>query len=956
MAFPQTPLPIKQEMLIGGTWTDITSRTRADGQVVITRGYSGEQSNLSAGTCAFTLNNRDYAFSNNNPTSANYGLLGRNTPYRTGVDTGVVSARFLDAQGTGTTTYDGSTVWCADSAALDIVGDIDVAVDVDFHDLVGRRGHFLASKYVGGGSNQRSWVFFTNGTQQLEFVWSTDGTSANRIFATCPVQINPTGRAQYRVQLDVNNGSGGWTCSFYVGTGTDVSGPYSLLGSTSGTGVTSIFASTSRVECGTFTNAASWPGLVNPDADPFVGRYYAMVLRNGLNGTVVAQMRADQQTAGTTSWADGLGNTWTVTGSSFLSSTDYRFWGEVPSLPNRSDVSGKNIYIPVTANDVIGRLTSGSFSKPLNSPVFRNLSRFAWDGYWPMEQASGSTSMNANNGRAGTFTLSDFSPDPTGFDGSAGAFVANDDNAYASAFATSSTGTPTLATYMLYFKLGALPGSASYAPLIEFFPQAGSAFRITLYANNSTYRMIIIDQFGAALADITPGTFGGTNSPTNWTAMRVKLSSSGGTVTAEWAWYQINSPTIYGNSATYSGTVGRPQFWRMEAWTGKIGMQVAHIAMGRLDVDFTGLNFINSTNAYIGESWANRARRLAAEQNFPIFLEGPWPGLNGDLSFVHQMGIQGRKTLMDLFRECAVVAGGDIFAPRNKYGLTIRMWEQAINQSGPQLNYANGYLSGKVEPEPDTFLIENDVTLTNPGGASFRYPKTTGSLNTGDPSTGAANAVGTYDVSDAINLYSATDLETYVRRRVMFGTWDEPRWPQIQIQLERALFVADAVLTAYCRKVDLLRPFTITNLTPNLSYNNVDLMVVGYQETLGAFTNTIRWNTRPGGPWKTGVWGSATIATPSRWGAASTVLKTGVNTTATSLTFETTDVFETWSTTATGYPVEISGERMTISSVGARSGTGPYDYAVTVVRSVNGVIKSLPANAPVTVVNTGRWT
>lgn len=955
MAFPQTPLPIKQEININGTWTDITSRTRGGAEVNITRGYSGEQANVSAGTCSFTLNNRDYYFSNANPTSVNYGLLGRNTPYRTGIDTGTVSVRYLDMPTLGTTTYDGSTVWAPDSAALDITGDIDVAVDVDFHDLVGRRGHILLSKYNGGASNQRSWCFTTTITRQLQLIWSTDGTSTNRIFATCPVQINPTGRVQYRVTLDVNNGSGGWTASFYVGTGTDVSGPWSLLGTTSGTGTTSIFASTARVECGTVTNAASWLTFLNgTDSDPFVGWFYGATIRNGIGGTLVAFMNAYQQTAGTTSWTDTVSNTWTVTGSSYLSSIDYRFYGEIPSLPNRSDISGKDIYIPATVNDVLARLTTGSLAKPLPSPIFRNLSQYAWNGYWPMEQATNSTAINASIGKSGTVTLGSFTGPETDFAGSAGSLQFSDDNGYAQAYCATSTGTPTTATYLFYFKLSALPGSASYAPLIEFFPQGGNALRITVYANNSTYRMIIIDQNGAALADVTPGTYGGSNSPINWTAMRVKLSSSGGTINWEFAWYQTNSPVFYGNSGSYTGTMGRPLFWRSEAWTGKNGMQLDHICMGSFDFDFTTTDFVNSTNAYNGETWSDRARRLGAENEFPIYIEGQLL-YNGDSSFVKQMGVQGLKSLADLLKECAQVSGGDLIVPREKYGLAIRSFEQEANLSGPQLTYSGGAVSNTLEHEPDTFLIENDVTLTNPAGSQFRYVKTTGTLNASDPSTGVANAAGTYDVSDNISLYKAADLEGAVRRRVMRGTWDEPRYPQIQVQLERSLYVASAALTAQVRKVDLGRPITLTNLTPNLSYNNVDLLVTGYNETYSQFKHLIKWNARPYGPWETGVWGSAALPTTSLWGAKSTYLKTGVNTTATSLVFETTDVLETWSTTASGYQVEIQGERMTVVSVGARSGTGPYDYAVTVARSTNGVVKSLAANSPVTVVSQGRW-
>lgn len=955
MAFPQTPLPIKQEIMINGVWVDVTTLTRSDAQVSITRGYSGEQSNISAGTCAFTLDNRNYALSNNNPTSPYYRQLGRNIPYRTGYDTGTTSIRYLDASTPGTLTYDGSTTYAPDAAALDIVGDIDVQVDVDFRDVVGRRGHILISKYQGGAVNQRSWAFVTTATRQLQFMWSTDGTLANRIIATSPVQINPTGRVQYRATLDVDNGSGGWTVSFYIGDGPNITGTWTLLGTATGTGITSIFNSTARVEVGTITLGSSWNSLANgTDADPFVGWFYAARIRNGINGSLVANLRADQTAAGTTSFTDSVGTTWTITGSSYISSTDYRFWGEIPSLPNRSDITNKDLHIPVVANDVLARLNSGRFKKPLPSPVFRNLSQLGWAGYWAMEQETTSTSINAYLGKTGNISNATFQSATTDFAGSGGYLSADNDNGFASGYATAASGAPTVTTYLFYFRMTQLPGSASYAEIMDFYPVNGTAYRIGIYANNAGYRLIIIDSSGTSLVDLVPGGYGAGWSPLNWTAMRVKMSVSGGTVTAEWAWYQTNAPAIVGMTGTYSGTLGRPNYWRWAPWTGKSGMQIAHVAMGSIDLDFTSSAFTASTNAYNGETWLNRFRRLGAEQNFPVFVEGP-SIINSDSSFIHTMGVQGLKTLVDLFKECAEIAGGDLVVPRDKLGITIRTYEQEVNQVGPQLNYAAGAISGSLEPEPDVFLIENDVTLTNPAGASFRYAKTTGTLNTADPTT-SADAVGTYDVADTVNLFQAGDLEQYTRRRVLFGTWDEARWPKVQVRLERSIFTGNAALTAQIRKVDLMRPISLTNLTPNLSYNPADLMAVGYTEIMAQFTHTITWNTRPMGPWKTGVWGSVTVPTASRWAPKSTTLKTSVTSTATSLTLTTPDPYETWSLTATGYQIEIQGERMTVTVAPAsRSGTGPYDYTVTVTRSSNGVVKALTAGNAVTVVNAGRW-
>lgn len=82
---------LQVELLIGGTWTDITSyvMTRdGSGHVSITRGQPNEGGRTEPSTCRFQLNNRDGRFSPRNPTSPYYGKIGRNTPLRVSVPSG----------------------------------------------------------------------------------------------------------------------------------------------------------------------------------------------------------------------------------------------------------------------------------------------------------------------------------------------------------------------------------------------------------------------------------------------------------------------------------------------------------------------------------------------------------------------------------------------------------------------------------------------------------------------------------------------------------------------------------------------------------------------------------------------------------------------------------------------------------------------------------------------------
>jgi hypothetical protein len=963
MAFPATPLPIKAEMLLAGIWTDVTSYVRGVGGIggiVINRGYSGEQASQSPGTCAFTLDNTDNRFNNRNPTGPYYRQLGRNTQFRTSVDTGVVSARFLDTMTTTSNTYDGATIWTADKAVLDIVGDIDVSIDVDADDWRGRRGQIFASKYLRAG-NQRSWSFNINPDGYLFFVWSTDGTSTGNIIAQCPTPIWPTGRISLRAILDVDNGGGGWTCSFYQST--TLGGTYTFINSATGTGTTSVFSSSARVEVGTADLGATWQAVFSAsvgDADPFVGRMYGFRLKNGINGTNVAIMDATTQTAGTTTWSDatpfGLTNTWTVTNSCYLSSVDYRFWGEMPSMPRAADTSVTDLTVGVRAVDIISRLTQGTANKPLESSVKRNFKQYAWDGYWPMEQDTSSTAPTAYVGQQGYLTKGGFSGQSTDFPGSAGSLAFNDDQGYASGNDVTTTGTPTVVSVICYFKFDTPPVSATTYPFMNWYFAGGNGYRLTYGINNASFTFQVIDVYGNSLVSL-PVAYGSGVSPGSWLAMRVKMSSSGGTITVEAGWYPIGTPGVFfGTSGTYSGTMGRPSSWISWPFPGKLGLEIAHVAMGRFDLPWVTADFVNSTNAYDGEKWDDRARRLSLAQGVPIFLRET-AIRDGSDSWNLTMGPQGLKTYFALMQDCANVAAGDLYAPRDKFGLMIAAREVESNQIGGsqlKLDYSLKQLSGQILPEPDDFLIENDVTLSTSDGNQFRYAKADGTLNTTDPQLDP-NGVGVYDVVDSSPVTTTTDLETMTRRRVLFGTWDEDRYPQVQVNLERSEFTASAALTAPARKLDLTRGFSIVNPGSWLAVDQIDLMTVGYVETLGQFQQQIAVNTRPYGPYNSGIWGSSSFATTSLWGAKSSTLNAGYSNSAVTIVVTTNDVYEQWNPFAGNFDIMVAGERMTVTAAGARAGTGPYTYSLTVTRSVNGVVKAQLAGETVAAVNTGRW-
>ena len=87
--------------------------------------------------------------------------------------------------------------------------------------------------------------------------------------------------------------------------------------------------------------------------------------------------------------------------------------------------------------------------------------------------------------------------------------------------------------------------------------------------------------------------------------------------------------------------------------------------------------------------------------------------------------------------------------------------------------------------------------------------------------------------------------------------------------------------------------------------------------------------------------------TRKRYDSRTSTLNTSYSAGATSMVVRFTDIRDAWSTTSEPYDWIVSGERITITSMGAVTGSGPWTQTATVTRSVNGVVKAQVSGAPV---------
>jgi hypothetical protein len=190
-----------------------------------------------------------------------------------------------------------------------ITADIDIRIELTVDAWTA--GGFLQNIITKSVDGAISWRFRITAAGTLEFVWSTNGTGVTGATSTAaPSTVFDAGeRGALRVTLDAVDGSNK-TVTFY--TSDSISGTWTQLGSAVTTaGNTSIFNSTSTpVQIGTSNNGDGDTFVFN-----FVGNIWKVEIRNGIDGTVVANPDFTTQTSGASSFADGTGKTWTMQGN-----------------------------------------------------------------------------------------------------------------------------------------------------------------------------------------------------------------------------------------------------------------------------------------------------------------------------------------------------------------------------------------------------------------------------------------------------------------------------------------------------------------------------------------------------------------------------------------------------------------------------------------------------------------
>jgi hypothetical protein len=289
---------------------------------------------------------------------------------------------------------------------------------------------------------------------------------------------------------------------------------------------------------------------------------------------------------------------------------------------------------------------------------------------------------------------------------------------------------------------------------------------------------------------------------------------------------------------------------------------------------------------------------------------------------------------VDLLREAANSDEGVLFELRDVAGFGYRSGRSLCAQD-PRvvLDYANAEMD-QIEPTDDDQAVRNDVTITRDGGASSRATQTTGSLGT--------DAVGIYDTSDTLSLGWDDQADDHAWWRVHVGTVDETRFPQLGVRLENPRIAADTALTTALLDMEVGECLTVQNPPVWLPATDIREVAQGSTETLSKFGYMIVWNCTPASVYDVPVLATTTATDGDRLGSGFTTLTTGIDASVASFPISTTDGAPLWSTTASGYPVWVGGEEMTVTSI--TGGSSPQ--TANVVRGVNGIQIAHPAGTP----------
>lgn len=815
------------DLLIDGVWTPV--RTLESDRVRLSGGRSKDAGDSDPSRIECTIINQDGDLTPRNPRSVNFGKIGQGTQLRV----------TLPAETHLRQTGAAARCETPDVAALDVTGDLDIRIEIQVETPKPDLGYALAGKYDTVG-NQRSWSIGIDDSGFPFFRTSPDGTIGAALTTNHDVEIpyDDQGRITLRFVMDVNNGSGGATVSFYYAyDGVDAPGGWTQLGSSWIFGsTTSIFASTAPVVVGrSGVEFGNHPLTV-----------YGFQLRNGIAGTVVANPDFTLATPGASTLVDSTGKTWTVNATASFRDVEVRGIGELAKWPTRWTVTEALKTAPVQASGLTRRLSRPSAK--LRSPLYReaiaadNLPRM--DAYWPGEDGTEATQLASGIPGGSPMTIVG-SPSLA-----ASTRIPGSDALLSLTTGSTLTGAVPLetATGQIAFRMVVDVPDASWGAdvaLVELHCNGGAVRRWRMFVTPAG------DMYLRGYNSIGTLIASGGHVAVGLNGLRGMLgfqfTQSGSDVLWQVFARRIQEDLTVvegGFAATFTalGLLGRPERLTVAPDGDIDGGAVGQFMVGRSTSLAAGITTAIVGNA--GETAGDRMKRLGLELGHTIRIVGK-------SRETEPMGPQPSDTALNLYRECADTDGGILYEPRDEFALEYRTRGSMYNSPAVAITYDQPGESPDLEPDEPADDVVNDYTVTRRGGSSFRAVVESGPMSVLDFPAGVSRWEDAAELNFATDspLFDAAWWQTHV------SAWDEFRYPVVSFNLAKLVLKGKADLAYAVGHRSPGDRIVISNPPGDLPPMPLDLMVQGWAEEFAEGVRSFEVNTTPGRPWVVGVAG-----------------------------------------------------------------------------------------------------
>lgn len=588
----------------------------------------------------------------------------------------------------------------------------------------------------------------------------------------------------------------------------------------------------------------------------------------------------------------------------------------------------------LAAEGLLSRI--GRWEDPLDSPMYRTIAgRSTSAGHWSMEDGRGATRLdNSLAGGVGGVAQNgaELGDDEAPAGAGSSARIA-DGSRLAGTFATMSTSAGWQVSWA--FRADALPPTAVGVEL--FRVRTANGYVWTWFVDNTSFYMQVRDSDGTLIEDDGYIYGSGAAPDANWLTMRIAVEQVAGNVSWNWAWYAQDLDVFYVPTGSFAGVISRPVSWEQNGNATTEGWWFCHVfGVTSLVDDLMSAANRNVFNGYNGETAIDRYYRLMSEAGLTRY------GI-GTASDSQPMGPQKPKTLLELLKEVRDTEWADLSDERLDVATTIRGRREMENQT-PVLELTHvaapagpGDLAGWVKVV-GTDGIANRINVRNAAGGEVTLELESGPLSTQPPPAGIGALKKQIDVSVADTDAQLKNIANWHLARL---TLDGPRYTEITLDLNAS--PALLVPARGVREGDLIT-------VDGLEADQVRLLVVGIERSLTSGTDRITYRTEPYDLYDIGVWDDPSFV----WDAKYSTLDGDHTDTDNTLLLSASRITSVWSTAFTG-DLMIAGERVTVTSMGAASGTGPWTQTATVVRSVNGVVKALPDDAAVVRADARRW-